>query len=140
MTDGQTYANHAHQPRSWLLAWLLAVLGEVLVLAAVFTSPLTLMSVGVALLGGAVVLGVTITRQYALRLQNRIIRAEMQTRLARLGRVDVLARVTMPQLVALRFASDLELPALIDRTLAERLTPDQIKRAVTDWQGDYLRT
>jgi hypothetical protein len=46
----------------------------------------------------------------------------------------------MPQLIAVRFASDAELPALIDRAAAEKLTPDQIKRAVTDWQGDYLRT
>jgi hypothetical protein len=45
----------------------------------------------------------------------------------------------MGQIAALRFAPDAELPGLLDRTLAEPLTSDQIKRAVTDWQGDYGR-
>jgi hypothetical protein len=64
----------------------------------------------------------------------------MQVRLARLGREADMARLSVPQLIAARFASDAELPGLIDRAVAEKLTPDQIKRAVTDWQGDYLRT
>ncbi len=83
---------------------------------------------------------VTLIRLYALRLQNRIIRLEMQVRLSRFGREQDLARLALPQIVALRFASDAELPALINRAIAENLTPDAIKRAVGDWQGDYLRT
>ena len=51
-----------------------------------------------------------------------------------------MARLELSQLIALRFASDAELPALIDRAVADKLPPDQIKRAVQDWQGDYLRT
>jgi hypothetical protein len=51
-----------------------------------------------------------------------------------------MGRLSLPQLIALRFASDEELPDLMGRALDERLTPDQIKRAVRDWQGDYLRT
>jgi hypothetical protein len=64
----------------------------------------------------------------------------MQLRLGHLGRESDSQRLTLPQLIALRFASDAELPALIDRAVAEQLTPDAIKRAVRDWQGDYLRT
>ena len=64
----------------------------------------------------------------------------MRVRLTRFGREQDLARLTLQQLVALRFASDAELPALINRAIAEKLTPDAIKRAVGDWQGDHLRT
>jgi hypothetical protein len=91
-------------------------------------------------LSGVVLSALTLVRLFALRLQNRIIRLEMQVRLARLGRERDLQRLTLPQIVALRFASDAELPALIDRAIAESLPPDAIKRAVRDWQGDYMRT
>jgi hypothetical protein len=83
---------------------------------------------------------VTLIRRYTVRLQDRIIRLEMRLRLLALGREHDITRVTMRQLVALRFASDAELPALIDRALAENLTPDQIKRAVSNWQPDRMRT
>ena len=79
-------------------------------------------------------------RQFSLKLQDRIIRLEMQTRLARLGREADLARLSLRQIIALRFASDAELPALLQRAAAEKLSADQIKRAVTAWQPDDMRT
>lgn len=95
---------------------------------------------GLLFLAFAVVCVVVMVRRYALRLQDRVIRLEMQIRLARLGRDRDLARLTLRQIIALRFASDAELPALMDRAIAEHLTDDQIKRAVTTWQADLLRT
>jgi hypothetical protein len=83
---------------------------------------------------------VVISRTYTVRLQNRIVRVEMMLRLERLGRGAAFRELTMGQLAALRFASDAELPALLDRALAEDLSSDQIKRAVTNWQADYFRT
>jgi hypothetical protein len=64
----------------------------------------------------------------------------MRTRLARLGHEADLARLSMRQIVALRFASDAELPGLLQRAAAENLTADQIKRGVTSWQADDMRT
>jgi hypothetical protein len=84
-------------------------------------------------------MGLSALRISATRLQDRIIRLEMQVRLSRLGRAADVARLSTRQLIALRFASDAELPALLDRTLTEQLTPDAIKRAVTDWQADSIR-
>jgi len=52
----------------------------------------------------------------------------------------VVARLGKPQLVALRFASDGELWPLAERAERERLTPDQIKRAITNWVADLERT
>jgi hypothetical protein len=40
----------------------------------------------------------------------------------------------------LRFASDSEIAALARRAIGEKLPPDQIKRAIQQWQGDYFRT
>jgi hypothetical protein len=99
-----------------------------------------LISAGLLLLGFSVLCLVQLVRRYALRLQDRIIRLEMQMRLARLGRSSDFDRLSINQLIALRFASDAEMPALIDRSLSERLTSDQIKRAVTNWQADLMRT
>ena len=79
-------------------------------------------------------------RRNAQTMQDRIIRLEMQVRLARLLPGRDLAVLTMPQIVALRFASDREMPALVERTLkGDLLAPDAIKRAITDWQADWMR-
>ena len=138
MPAAQNYANHPHRPYAWQVAWVGAVVAAGLLMSSAYDAP-SAPSIALALLGISVVIGITLMRLFALRLQNRIIRVEMQLRLARVGRERDAATLTLPQLVALRFASDAELPALLDRTLAEQLTGDQIKRAVTDWQADYGR-
>jgi hypothetical protein len=137
--NGQTYATHVHQPRFWSISLLAGFIGFLLMAVFVIRQP-SLTSVGLLLMSFALVGTTYLTRRFALSLQDRIIRIEMQTRLARLGREGDLARLSMRQIVALRFASDAEMPALIDRAIAEKLSSDQIKRAVTNWQGDYLRT
>ena len=139
MSESQNYANHAYSPRAWLITALVAASAFLVLLVHVYQEP-TYVSFTLLALAGVVVSAVSLTRVFALRLQNRIIRLEMQVRLARLGRESSLQRLSMPQIVALRFASDGELPALMDRAIAEQLQPDAIKREVRDWQGDYLRT
>ena len=135
----QNYTNHRYRPLGYLITWAVGALALGHLMWLAYVDP-TVQALSLVLLALTVLGGLTLMRRFALRLQNRIIRGEMQRRLARLGRENDAARLTMPQLVALRFASDAELPALIDRAFAENLTADQIKRAVTDWQGDYLRT
>ena len=137
--NGQTYANHRYRPTLWLVTALLAVIALVLVVMLMFLRP-AIVTLAPVLLALALSLTVWMVRQYALRLQNRIIRLEMQVRLARLGRVTDCDRLSVPQLVALRFASDSEIVSLLDKTLADKLEPDQIKRAVANWQGDHMRT
>jgi hypothetical protein len=137
--DAQTYANHRYRPVMWLITALAAVIAWVLLFLFMLRQP-ALVTYGLVLLASVAVALVLLVRRYAVRLQDRIIRLEMQVRLARLGIDADAARLTVRQLVALRFASDAELPALVQRTLAEDLAPDQIKRAVTAWQPDRLRT
>ena len=82
------------------------------------------------------------SRVKTLRAQDRIIRLEEKLRMAALLPADELARaksLTEAQIVALRFASDDELPALVNRTLDEKLTPTQIKESINSWRPDYFR-
>jgi hypothetical protein len=142
MTDvdaPQSYANHAHRPTGWVITTLLAVIAFLIMVLFVLRQ-LSVFTIGLLILSSAVLGVVTLLRLYVTRLQDRIIRVEMRLRLAAIGRERDVARLTRGQLIALRFASDGELPALADRALAENLTPDQIKRAVTNWQPDRMRT
>ena len=135
----QSYANHTHRPTLTAIAGLPALLAFVLVVLLLLRD-LSLLNVLLLCLTITAIALVLISRSYTVRLQDRIIRLEMLGRLERLGRGAALSQLSMKQLTALRFASDAELPALLDRALAENLSPDQIKRAVKAWQPDWLRT
>ncbi len=81
-------------------------------------------------------------RSYATHLQDRIIRLEERLRLASILEEPLRARIrelTDPQLIGLRFASDAELPALVQRALDEKLSRSDIKKAVQNWRPDYSR-
>lgn len=82
-------------------------------------------------------------RQQVLTVQDRVIRNEMRQRLARVLPTELqtpAARLSHKQLVALRFASDAELPALVNQVLAGQLTSQkEIKMQIQDWQADFLR-
>lgn len=81
-------------------------------------------------------------QHYALINQNRTVRLEMRLRYYVLTqqRLELVENaLSLPQLFALRFASDEELPALIERTIKENLSPDQIKRSINTWKPDYMR-
>ncbi len=137
--ETQTYANHRHRPRLWSTGAIAALLALGLMAWVTITSP-TRLNVALLLLAYAALVAVFTVRQFSLKLQDRIIRLEMQTRLARLGREADLGGVSLRQIIALRFASDSELPGLLQRAAAENMTADQIKRAISTWQPDHMRT
>jgi len=84
-----------------------------------------------------------LSRVMALTVQDRVIRLEMRLRLQQCLPPDLRSRIndlTARQLVALRFASDAELPELVREIAAGRLnTAKEIKTRVRDWQEDFLR-
>src|SRR5229473_8204273 len=82
-------------------------------------------------------------RLFALAVQDRVIRLEERLRYERVLPADLQARcgdLSIHQIVALRFASDAELPALTRRVLDEKLQKRKaIKRLVKNWRPDYQR-
>jgi hypothetical protein len=83
-----------------------------------------------------------LSRAYALKNQDRIIRLEEQLRLADLlpeDQLGLIEALTIDQFVGLRFASDTEVAALAQRAVAENLDRKQIKQAITTWRADNHR-
>ncbi|MEH7307406.1 DUF6526 family protein [Neobacillus drentensis] len=78
-------------------------------------------------------------RQYPLKAQDRAIRAEENLRHYVLTGKLLDTRLTMGQIIALRFASDDELPELSEKAVSQNLSPDEIKKQITNWKADYYR-
>jgi len=82
-------------------------------------------------------------RLFALAVQDRVIRLEERLRFARLLPADLSSRFdefSISQIVALRFASDAELPTLARKVLTEKIEDrKQIKLMVQNWRADTLR-
>jgi hypothetical protein len=88
----------------------------------------------------AAVLGLSFyARIFALKAQDRAIRAEENLRHYVLTGKLLPPALRVGQVVALRFASDEELPALTVKAVKEDLRPDAIKRAVQRWRADTYR-
>jgi hypothetical protein len=101
------------------------------------------MALGLAGLMGTSLMLLLISRSYTTKLQDRIIKLEMRMRGASLLTPEqqrLLLQLDNKQIVALRFASDGELPLLVERAARERLRPIEIKRAVKTWVPDLDRT
>jgi hypothetical protein len=82
-------------------------------------------------------------RTFPLKVQDRLIRLEETQRMERLLPPDLRARageLRTGQLVALRFASDAELPELTRAVLDEKIaTQNEIKKRIRSWRADHFR-
>jgi hypothetical protein len=152
MSDqAQSFENHGRFPASIVANSVALLLGAISagtgVALALNGASLLL---GVVLVGIAVIVtaitGITVAlmaRTYALTLQDRIIRLEMEVRFARLLPAALQERartLRLAQLIALRFASDDELMELVTRVLDQKIEDrTAIKKMIRNWQADHQR-
>lgn len=78
-------------------------------------------------------------RAFALKAQDRAIRSEENFRFYLLTGKRLHQDLTIHQIIALRFASDEELPELVEQVLREKLLPRQIKKVINNWKADHYR-
>jgi hypothetical protein len=139
----QTFANHARiVPAYHYVAFPLFAVNFFFALYEVVTafSWANLVAFGVAV---ALILLFFVARLMALTVQDRVIRLEETLRMRALLPADLQPRIGefgVKQLVALRFASDAELPDLARKVLDGQVQDQKaIKQLIRDWRADYLR-
>jgi hypothetical protein len=95
------------------------------------------------LVAAALVVGMVMARVMAMRVQDRVIRLEERLRFERVLPADLHPRIgefTIDQLVALRFASNAELPELARKVLDEKVNDRKaIKQMIKTWRPDFAR-
>jgi hypothetical protein len=138
----QTLANHIRidPPYHYFVLPVLAITWIVSVVFAVRHPGFV--HVWIVVFNTAIIVAVIRGRQYALKVQDRVIRLEERLRLATLLPDTLrpqIARLSEAQMIALRFASDEELPSLVERTLSMNLQRAEIKKAIKNWRPDYWR-
>jgi hypothetical protein len=141
-TKPQTYANHARFD-PWF-HFFLAPIALIILIASIVHLVRHPHAWGVVhvVLAFALFMLVFKVRSYPLKVQDRVIRLEERLRLAALLPEPLRSRIAdldVRQLIALRFASDAEIPGLVERTLNEKLTQKQIKQAIQNWRPDNFR-
>jgi len=78
-------------------------------------------------------------RQFALKAQDRAIRAEENLRHMAIAGSLLDPRLTMNQIIALRFAPNDELVVLAHKAAEENMKPSDIKKAIQQWKADHHR-
>lgn len=140
----QSYKNHAqivpmyHRVLSLLL--LLVFIGSIVNLTESWGNSTRFYSASlIVALTIAVMILYVFVRTFPLKAQDRAIRAEEQLRHYVLTGKLLDARLTMRQIVALRFASDAEFVALAQQAADQSMSPEAIKQAVKNWRADTYR-
>jgi hypothetical protein len=139
----QTYANHArmHPPfHFFLMPATLALL--IMTIWNVIRRPEPLESWILLLIGVMAPVFVLLIRTNPLKVQDRLIRLEERQRYETLLSEALLARIgelQESQIVALRFASDAELPGLVEKAINSKMPVKEIKKAIVSWRADTFR-
>ena len=86
-----------------------------------------------------VIIVVVFSRKYALKAQDRVIRVEENFRHFVLTGKQLDSKLSIRQIIGLRFASDKEMPELAKKAVTENLSENAIKKLIKDWKADTYR-
>jgi hypothetical protein len=142
MAEPQSFKNHTMFDPPF--HFFLGPVGFILLILSIIEAvnhPSTMAYIHIVVIVWLIVL-VFKTRLYALKVQDRVIRLEERLRLAQVLPAAMQSRIpelTIDQLIGLRFASDADLPGLMEKTLAGNWNRKQIKESVTNWRADNWR-
>lgn len=100
---------------------------------------INLSSVLFFLIGVSLSIGTAKIRTFPIAVQDRAIRAEENLRHFALTGKLLDSRLTIKQIVALRFASDQEFVALAEKAIREAMSNKEIKQAIRNWKSDHHR-
>ena len=138
----QNYSNHARFVPLFhfftLIGTLVLLIGSIVNLVKSSGSNLynaTLIVFGALLL----MLTAFYARVFSLKAQDRAIKAEENFRHYLLTGKPLDSKLTVRQIIGLRFASDDEFPELAKKAVNENLSEKDIKKSVKNWKGDYYR-
>jgi hypothetical protein len=138
----QHYKNHRQLVFTYHILTLLALIALLIgaIRNVIQTSPGGLYSASLLVLVSIILFSLYFhTRIFALKAQDRAIRAEENLRHFALTGKLLDSRLTLSQIIALRFASDEELPTLAQRAVDGSLSNDAIKKEIKVWRADTRR-
>ena len=142
MSQTQDFKNHArlHPPFHFFTFFLLVANLVCVIVHAVHHH--NFWNIWLVVLSIGIFVPVLLIRQYALKVQDRVIRTEERVRLLYLAPAEwhgQIYKLSVDQMVGLRFASDDEVVALAKQALEENLSRKQIKERIKSWRPDFWR-
>lgn len=139
----QNYQNHTRTVIGYhrILAVLIlaGLIGSIINLTESINGPTFYSASLIVLLFVCFFILVWYTRSFPLKAQDRAIRAEENFRYYILTGKPLPSELRIGQIVALRFASDEEFPALVEKALKENMNSKAIKISIQNWKADYHR-
>ena len=142
--ESQNYANHRqtvpvfHYVLFPLL--VLTLIGSCVNLYSSWGDPIRIYSASlIVVLSFCVLLLMFLCRMFAVKAQDRAIRAEENLRHFALTGKLLDPRLTIRQIIGLRFAPDDEFVSLAKEAVEKNLAEDAIKKAVRKWRADTYR-
>ena len=140
----QNFANHSQI----VPAFHYGLLGGILMLITFsclnlyrhYSAGLGLMIPSIALLGSVLLLAIAFAaRAFALKAQDRAIRAEENLRYFAITGKLLDSKLRLSQIIALRFAPNNEFVDLAHLAVEKEMSSKEIKQAIKNWRGDFHR-